>query len=334
MGNGPVLQNLLTMAQVWDAYREDLQEVESQIHKNINSEAPLINTVANQILSSGGKRIRPLLLILCARLCGHIPKEFLVLGSLIEFIHTATLLHDDVLDEADLRRGQKTARRIWGNQTSILVGDFLYSEAMAQIAGFRNHGFNEVLADACRKMAEGEILQLCANFQTEITEPDYLQIVQYKTAALVAASCKVGAIIGGASLTEQEALYRFGLNLGMAFQLADDRLDYMADGTRLGKALGQDLKQGMVTLPLLHLLRTCPPEEKSRIQNKIQAHSVTDRDLAEIISLMEEFGSLTYAMERARDFVDAATLDLIPFSENSAKRSLAIVAQYMITRDQ
>ena len=334
MGNGPVLQNLLTMGEVWDAYREDLQEVECQIHKNISSEAPLINTVANQILSSGGKRIRPLLLILCARLFGHVPKEYLVLASLIEFIHTATLLHDDVLDEADLRRGQKTARRIWGNQTSILVGDYLYSQAMAQIAAFRNHGFNEVLADACRKMAEGEILQLCANFQTEITENNYLQIVEYKTATLVAASCKVGAIVGGATLTEQEAFYRFGLNLGMAFQLADDRLDYMADGSRLGKALGQDLKQGMVTLPLLHLLQSCPPAEKERIQSKIHAHTITDRDLAEIIELMEKHGSLTYAMTRAHDFVDAATLDLSQFPDNSAKRSLAIVAQYMITRDQ
>ena len=334
MGNGPVLQNLLTMAEVWDACRDDLQEVESQIHKNIHSEAPLINTVANQILSSGGKRIRPLLLILCARLYGHIPKEYLVLGSLIEFIHTATLLHDDVLDEADLRRGQKTARRIWGNQTSILVGDYLYSQAMAQIAAFQNHGFNEVLAHACRKMAEGEILQLCANYQTEITEANYLQIVEYKTATLVAASCKVGAIIGGASLTEQEAFYRFGLNLGMAFQLADDRLDYMADGNRLGKSLGQDLKQGMVTLPLLHLLQTCSQAEKERIQKKIQARSITDQDLTEIIALMEQYGSLTYAMSRAHEYVDAATLDLLPFPDNTPKRSLGIVASYMITRDQ
>ena len=334
MGNGPVLQNLLTMAEVWDAYREDLQEVECQIHKSIISEAPLINTVANQILSSGGKRIRPLLLILSARLFGHIPTEYLVLGSLIEFIHTATLLHDDVLDEADLRRGQKTARRIWGNQTSILVGDYLYSQAMAKIAAFRNHGFNEVLADACRKMAEGEILQLCANHQPEITENSYLQIVEYKTATLVAASCKVGAIIGGASLRDQEALYRFGLNLGMAFQLADDRLDYMADGDRLGKSLGQDLKQGMVTLPLLHLLQTCPPKEKERIKVQIQRHSITEQDLSDIICLMEEYGSLTYSMTRACEYIDAAALDLMPFLENSAKRSLGIVARYMITRDQ
>ena len=253
MGNGPVLQNLVTMEDVWDAYGDNLREVECQIHKGINSEAPLINTVAGQILSSGGKRIRPLLLILCAQLCGYLQKEYLTLGSLIEFIHTATLLHDDVLDEADLRRGQKTARRIWGNQASILVGDYLYSRAMYQIAAFHNHGFNEVLADACSKMTEGEVLQLCANNRPDITEAEYIQIVEYKTATLVAASCKIGAMVGGASPAEQAALYRFGLNLGMAFQLADDRLDYMAEGERFGKSLGQDLRQGMMTLPLLHL---------------------------------------------------------------------------------
>ena len=199
MGNGPVLQNLVTMEDVWDAYGDNLREVECQIHKGINSEAPLINTVAGQILSSGGKRIRPLLLILCAQLCGYLQKEYLSLGSLIEFIHTATLLHDDVLDEADLRRGQKTARRIWGNQASILVGDYLYSRAMYQIAAFHNHGFNEVLADACSKMTEGEVLQLCANNRPDITEAEYIQIVEYKTATLVAAACKIGAMVGGAS---------------------------------------------------------------------------------------------------------------------------------------
>ena len=334
MGNGPVIENFVSMTDVWDAYCDDLNEVECQIQKNINSEAPLINMVASQILSSGGKRIRPLLLILCARLCGYIQKDYLILGSFIEFIHTATLLHDDVLDEADLRRGQKTARRVWGNHASILVGDYLYSQAMAQIAAFHNHGFNEVLADSCRKMAEGEVLQLCANNQPDITETEYLQIVEFKTATLVAASCKIGAIIGGASLAEQLALYRFGLHLGMAFQLVDDQLDYAANRDRLGKSLGQDLRQGMVTLPLIHLLQTCTESEKQWIKTQIHARSIDDRGLADIIGLMQKYGSLGYAMARAREYVEAASLDLEPFTDSTAKRSLAIVACYMINRDQ
>ncbi|RMH38322.1 MAG: polyprenyl synthetase family protein [Nitrospirae bacterium] len=334
MSDGPTVQHLATMADVWDAYRDDLVEVEHQIHQSIHSDAPLINVVAGQIFSSGGKRIRPLLVILCTRLCGAIPKDAIALGSLIEFIHTATLLHDDVLDEADLRRGQKTARCVWGNQASILVGDYLYSQAMAQIAAYRNHNINEVLAHACRRMTEGEVLQLCVNDQSRTTEVEYLQIVEFKTATLVAAACRVGAIIAGASLSEQEALYRFGLNLGMAFQLADDRLDYMADRSRLGKPLGQDLRQGMMTLPLLHLLQYCTDRERRWVSQLIRSRSIQNQDLADIIALMHHYGSLSYAFARAREYVEAAHLDLEPFPDGLAKRALAIVANYMIHRDQ
>jgi octaprenyl-diphosphate synthase len=334
MPHEPAVKNLDSMEDVWDSFRSDLQEVEIQIHKHLHSQATLINTVAGHILNSGGKRIRPLLLILSARLYGYIEKDFLLLGSLIEFIHTATLLHDDVLDEADIRRGQKTARRIWGNHASILVGDYLYSQAMALIASFHNHGINEVLADACRKMAEGEVLQLCANSQPELTEAAYLKIVEYKTATLVAASCKVGGIIGGASLEEQEALYRFGLHLGMAFQLADDRLDYAADRNRLGKSLGQDIRQGMITLPLLHLLQTCSQSERIWLNEKILSHTVDDQDLQTILTLMKKLGSLAYATVRAREYVEAAAMDLEGFPDSPAKRSLAIVSCYMVNRDQ
>lgn len=333
-GNSPTLQNLTNMADVWDAYREELNEVELQVHKNLNSEASLINTISSQIMASGGKRIRPLLLILGAKLCGFIQREYLLLGSLIEYIHTATLLHDDVLDEADIRRGEKTARRIWGNHASILVGDYLYSQAMTQIASFHNHGFNESLADACRKMTEGEVLQLCANSRPEITEPEYLQIVEYKTATLVAASCKIGAAIGEGTPAEQAALSRFGLNLGMAFQLTDDCLDYLADGARLGKTLGKDIRQGMVTLPLLHLFQTCEDDQRQWIKSKVQSRAITDEDLTTIISLMHEHHSLTYATQRAEEYVKAASLDLEPFADGMAKRSLAIVSQYMVNRDQ
>ena len=322
------------MEDVWDAFQSDLNEVEVQIHKHLHSHAPLINTVAGHILNSGGKRIRPLLLILGARMYGYIEKDFLLLGSLIEFIHTATLLHDDVLDEADIRRGQKTARRIWGNQASILVGDYLYSQAMALIATFHNHGINEVLADACRKMAEGEVLQLCANSQPDLTEAAYLKIVEYKTATLVAASCKVGGIIAGASLEEQAALYRFGLHLGMAFQLADDRLDYATNQSQLEKSLKQDIRQDMITLPLLHLLQTCSTLERTWLTEKILSHSVDDHDLQAILVLMKKLGSLAYATVRAREYVEAAALELEGFPDSTAKRSLAIVSCYMVNRDQ
>lgn len=322
------------MEDVWEAFRPDLQEVETQIQKHLESHAPLINTVADHILSSGGKRIRPLLLILSARLFGYPKKSDLLLGSLVEFIHTATLLHDDVLDEADIRRGEQTARRIWGNHASILVGDYLYSQAMALIASFHNHDINEIMADACRKMAEGEVLQLCANSQPDLTEADYLKIVEYKTAILVASSCRVGAIIGGAPLEEQMALYRFGYNLGMAFQLADDRLDYSADHARLGKSLGQDIRQGMITLPLLHLLQTCSASDQDWLKEKILSHAVNDQELERILELMKKQGSLAYSTMRAREYIEASALDLLPFPDSPAKRALAIVSCYMVNRDQ
>ncbi len=334
MSHQPALKSLESMEEVWETFRSDLEEVENQIQKHLHSHAPLINTVADHILSSGGKRIRPLLLILSARIFGFLEKEYLLLGSLVEYIHTATLLHDDVLDEADIRRGEKTARRIWGNQASILVGDYLYSQAMALIASFHNHGINEVMADACRKMAEGEVLQLCANSQPDLTEAAYLKIVEYKTATLVAASCKVGAIVGGATEDEQMALFRFGMNLGMAFQLADDRLDYAADHARLGKSLGQDIRQGMITLPLLHLLQTVTTSDREWLKEKILSHSVDDRELHTILSLMKKQGSLAYATTRAREYIEAAASELVSFPDGPAKRSLAIVSCYMVNRDQ
>lgn len=330
----PVAQSPITMDEVWEAYREDLEEVESQIQRNLDSEIPLINEIAAHILNGGGKRVRPLLLILCARLSGLIHKEDLILGSLVEFIHTATLLHDDVLDEADLRRGQDTARRIWGNQASILVGDYLYSRAMCQIAAFQNHDVNDAIAEACRKMAEGEILELCSNNQPTRTETEYLRIIEFKTGALVAASCRVGGIIGGASQTQQTALFQFGLHLGIAFQLADDQLDYTANGDQLGKTLGQDFRQGMVTLPLLHLLQAAPPEVRRPILEEFKTGILEDQDLFHLISLMEQYGSLAYAAARAQEYIDSALSQLNAFPDCPAKRSLNIVADYMVNRDR
>lgn len=334
MKSGPATTALRTMADVWDAYREDLEGVEDQVRRNLDSSVALVNTVAAHILSSGGKRIRPLLLLLSSRLCGYTGKDDLILASLVEYIHTATLLHDDVVDDADLRRGRQTARRVWGNQVSILVGDYLYSKAICHIVGFHNQGINEELSEACRKMAEGEVLQLYYNGNPSLTEPEYLRIVTYKTAGLIAASCRIGAIIGEAGADRQHALFRFGEHLGIAFQLADDTLDYAANGDRLGKSLGQDLRQGKATLPLLHLLQHCPEQDRQMIKDRMETRTLTESDLLRIVGLMQEYGSIVYAMQRAHEFVIAAQHDLSSFEESSAKRALSVVAEYMVTRDR
>ncbi len=334
MSHGPGTSTINSMADVWEAYRAELDGVERQVRQNLDSSVTLVNTVAAHILSSGGKRVRPLLLLLSARLCGYAGRDHHQLGSLIEFIHTATLLHDDVVDEADIRRSRSTARKVWGNQISILVGDYLYSKAMAQIVEFRSHGMNEILAEACTKMAEGEVLQLYYNGNPSMPESDYIKIVEHKTAGLIAAACRMGAILADASEEKQAALFRFGQYLGIAFQVADDTLDYNADGQRLGKTLGQDLRQGKATLPLLHLLDHCSEPDRNMIKDRMETRTLSPEDLERILRLMQDAGSLTYAMERAKTYIAAAQHELDAFEDSSARRALIVAADYMITRDR
>ena len=333
MNDGPAVSTLLTMTGIWETYRHELDGVEEEVRKNLNSHVDLVNTVAAHILNSGGKRVRPLLLLLCGRLLGYTTHDHLLLGCLIEYIHTATLLHDDVVDEAELRRGTPTARKMWGNQISILVGDYLYSKAMCQIVEFRNQDLNEILSTACRKMAEGELLQLYYNGNPRLTESELFRIVEHKTATLIAASCRMGGIISGASPEQQASLSQFGQHLGIAFQLADDTLDYEANGNRLGKSLGQDLREGKVTLPLLHLQHHCSDEDRKLIKDRMETRAFSEADLIRILSLMKHYGSLTYAKNRARAFVEAARNDLAAFEESPAKRALVVVAEYMVNRD-
>ena len=334
MPQGPLTSTINNMADVWEAYRDELEGVERQVRTNLDSSVALVNTVAAHILNSGGKRIRPLLLLLCARLCGYTGRDHHQLGSLVEFIHTATLLHDDVVDDADIRRGQRTARKVWGNQISILVGDYLYSKAMCQVVDFQSQGINEVLAESCKKMAEGEVLQLYYNGNPAMPEADYLKVVEHKTAGLIAAACRMGAILADASDAQQNALFRFGQYLGMAFQVADDTLDYTANGESLGKTLGQDLRQGKATLPLLHLLHHCSEQDRQMIIDRMETRTLTEEDLDWLIHLMEEFGSITHAMDRARTFIVAAQRELSQFEDSTAKRALSVAADYMVTRDR
>jgi octaprenyl-diphosphate synthase len=322
------------MTDVWDAYRSELDGVEDRLRKNLDSSVTLVNTVAAHILSGGGKRLRPLLLLLAARLCGYSGKEHHQLGSLVEFIHTATLLHDDVVDDADIRRGRRTARKVWGNQISILVGDYLYTKAMCEVVEFRSQGINEVLAEACRKMAEGEVLQLYYNGNPAMPEIDYIKIVEHKTAGLIAAACRMGAILADAPDGQQDALFRYGQYLGIAFQVADDTLDYTANGESLGKTIGQDLRQGKATLPLLHLLRHCSEDDSQMIKDRMETRTLSATDLERILSLMTQSGSITYAMDRARTYVAAAKQELDLFEDSPARRALTVAADYMITRDR
>lgn len=333
MPNGPDICAIEDMKDVWECYRADLAAVEDQIRQNLDSKVALVNTVSAHILSSGGKRIRPLLLIMCARLAGYTGRDHVRLASLVEYIHTATLLHDDVIDHADLRRGRKTARGLWGNQVAILVGDYLYSKAICHIVAFRSQDVNECLSEACRKMAEGELMQLSFKDHDALTEREYLRIVEYKTGALIAAACRMGAVVADADPAQREALFRFGQAIGVAFQVADDTLDYAAPRESLGKLLGKDLGEGYVTLPLFHLKKQCTDSERRQLAKVMEKKEAVNGELAWIVSLMERYGSIDYAMATARGFVESAKVHLESFEDSVHKRALHVVADYMVARD-
>lgn len=321
--------------QVWDVYREELHAVEQHIARSVDSRVPVINRAAGHLLQSGGKRLRPLLLLLSARLCnnqGSLEDE-IVLASAVEFIHTAALLHDDVLDEAALRRGHETARLLWGNKASILVGDYLYTRAINQVLRLGNSEIETTLADACRKMVEGEMLQFSLHHNVQITENDCLTIIDNKTASLMSAACALGAILSGASPSHKTALTRFGRHLGIAFQAADDALDYAAHPEKLGKTIGKDLYEGKITLPLLHLLSASDPEERAIVERVIEHNGDSAQDLGVIIGLMERYGSVSYALDRSRHFVSLAMEELHVFPPSSHRDALEIIADYVVSRD-
>src|SRR5512138_2108433 len=241
---------------------EELKGVEEQFKKDLASDVPLIRKVGEYVLSSGGKRIRPALLLLAAKLCGYTGSRHIPLASVVEFIHTATLLHDDVVDEANIRRGIPSANTLWGNSASVLVGDFLFSKSFSLMVADGDLNVLRVLSAATTRIAEGEVLQLVCTSDLEITEERYIEVVVCKTAVLLAAACQAGAIIGGATAEQEAALAAFGMDLGIAFQLMDDTLDYVADEKEFGKSIGHDLEEGKITLPLIETLKRCSAAER------------------------------------------------------------------------
>ncbi len=321
------------MDDVWDLYREDLKRVENQIRADLKSDVPLIDTISTYLFTSGGKRFRPLLLILTSQLAGYRGDVQTELASVIELIHTATLLHDDVIDEANIRRGNKTARMLWGNQASILVGDYLYTRAQCKIVSLRNHEINEAVAEATRRMTRGELSQLAYNGDVQITEEDYLEIIGNKTAALIAAACRIGAILGECPDNNKEGIESYGWNVGIAFQLADDTLDYVADTAKLGKSIGKDLQEGKITLPLLCLLQRCSQDEVHKIGKIIGLSDFTPENLDFILKLMHHYGVIEYSFDMARGYVEKAKKSLMLFKDSMSLQALFAVADYVVDRE-
>jgi octaprenyl-diphosphate synthase len=313
---------------------EDLKRVELQFIKNLQSEVPLIRKVAEYVFASGGKRIRPILLLLSARLCEYSGDNHVAIASVIEFIHTATLLHDDVVDNAHLRRGIASANTLWGNEASVLVGDYLFSKSFSILVANGDLNLLQAMSNATTVIAEGEVLQLISMSDLDITEERYIEVIKSKTAILLATACQSGAILGKASPEREEALRNFGLDLGVAFQLIDDTLDYVSSEKQFGKSIGHDLEEGKITLPLIHTLKNCTHDEREPIALILEKDTLPKEDFSLVVGLVHEYGGIDFAMGVAREYTTRSKARLDSFPESAAKKALADLADYVLTRQR
>jgi octaprenyl-diphosphate synthase len=313
---------------------EDLKRVELQFIKNLQSEVPLIRKVAEYVFASGGKRIRPILLLLSARLCEYSGDNHVAIASVIEFIHTATLLHDDVVDNAHLRRGIASANTLWGNEASVLVGDYLFSKSFSILVANGDLNLLQAMSNATTVIAEGEVLQLISMSDLDITEERYIEVIKSKTAILLATACQSGAILGKASPEREEALRNFGLDLGVAFQLIDDTLDYVSSEKQFGKSIGHDLEEGKITLPLIHTLKNCTHDEREAIALILEKDTLPKEDFSLVVGLVHEYGGIDFAMGVAREYTTRSKARLDSFPESAAKKALADLADYVLTRQR
>jgi octaprenyl-diphosphate synthase len=321
----------MDIQEIFRLYDPELRIIEERLQDLFKSTVPPIPLIGKHLVEGGGKRIRPLLLILSAEMAGYKGDARLTLGGIIESIHTASLLHDDVVDAAEARRGKIPAHSIWGNQVVILVGDFLYSNALHLAVLQKNQKIMEILSEATTRMTEGEILQLTKTGDPNISEEDYFKIISAKTGALISAACGIGAILGSLPEEKFNALSNFGMKTGIAFQVADDILDYMADEKKLGKRLGKDLKEGKITLPLIYLLKIASDDEIDEVK-RIISDSFSKEDLKKILELFKKHNVIDLSLKKACDLLYDAKTELAIFNNSPVKDSLFAVADYMLAR--
>jgi len=316
---------------VRDLLGDDWPAVNREIVEQLTSDVALVNSVAQYIVSSGGKRLRPLLVLLSARACGYEGNQHVLAAAIIEFIHTATLLHDDVVDESELRRGQVTANSVFGSAASVLVGDFLYSRSFQMMVQMSKMRVMEILADATNTIAEGEVLQLMNCNDPDTTETQYMDVIERKTAKLFDAGMLIGAILAGQSRAVEDAMSLYGRKLGTAFQIADDALDYSSTNADLGKNIGDDLAEGKPTLPLIHALRHGTPQEQLIIRKAIEEGGLDQLDA--IVAAIESTGALAYTMQQAEQAAKEATEALQAVPDSDFKDALISLAHFAANRN-
>ena len=312
---------------------EDLKSVDQVILDKLGSKAEIIEHMTSHLLNSGGKRLRPCLTLVSAKLCGYAGTEHIGLAAAVELIHTATLLHDDVVDESALRRGEETANNVWGNKASILVGDFLLGQSFRLMVESKSLEVLRILSDASAIIAEGEVLQMVAANNLDTSESSYIQIVASKTATLFAAACEIGAVVAGETAEKQEALRNFGRNLGIAFQIVDDALDYSATQEELGKTIGDDFREGKITLPVIHAYSKAENKELAFWERVIQDRKQVADDLERAVELIHTHKSLNYSMNQAVLYIARArkALEIFP-NAGTEKEILLDLLEFCIKR--
>jgi octaprenyl-diphosphate synthase len=321
------------LAQLFDPIRQDLQEVELEFARHIQSQVALIPTMGKYVQSGGGKRIRPAVLLMAARMSGYTGDLGPMYASIVEFIHTATLVHDDIIDGSEFRRGRPAVHSRWGNDVTVLLGDFLYIKSMSLALTQDSLDFIRLLCDVTLRMIEGELYQLTKNGVVDLSEEEHLDIVRRKTAYLFAGSAKMGAMLGPTSREQQDALWEYGFNIGMAFQLVDDLLDYTGEEIVLGKPVGGDLRDGKMTLAVIHLL--CRDARAETLIRKIvDGHEATLEEWRELRALLTQHRSIEYAYSVAADYVERAKQALCLFPPSPERDALMFLPDYVLSRDR
>jgi octaprenyl-diphosphate synthase len=330
-----VEKSSLDLSQIFEPIRADLEKVDEEFARHVQSKVQLIPQIGQYIRTSGGKRMRPAVLLMASRLSGYAGDRAILYAAVVEFIHTATLVHDDIIDDADLRRGRLAVHSRWGNDITVLLGDYLYIKSMALALTHDTLDIVRLLCDVTLKMIEGELFQLTKNGDADITEDEHFDIMRRKTAYLFGGCSQIGGLLGKVSTEQEQALREYGFNLGMAFQLVDDLLDYTGDAQTVGKPIGSDLREGKVTLPLIHLQRQESDGAGSRIIREIiSSRAVSDEQWTELRRHLREHASIDYAYRRAVEYADGAKKHLYAFPTSAERDALLALPDYVLSRDR
>ena len=322
------------LSQIFEPIRADLELVDREFGRQVESQVAIIPTMGRYIQQGGGKRVRPAVLLMAARQFGYSGDRAILFAAAVEFIHSATLVHDDIIDESDTRRGRPAVHARWGNEITVLLGDYLYIKSMALALTHDTLDIVRVLCDATLKMIEGEIYQLTKNGDAAITEDEHFDIIRRKTAFLFGASSQIGGMLGKATPEQEEALQQYGFNLGIAFQVVDDLLDYTGEIEALGKPVGADLVEGKMTLPLIHLLQQPGHAGGVIVREIIEKRTATRDQWKELLALLREHRSIDYATRRAVEFAERAKKQLAIFPPSSERDALIALPDYVLSRDR